>query len=116
MYHFKHTSWISQAPRVVPGSYPKSNNVCCNGQSYLPQWEAAGIMFKARWFFLRLYEHFLTSRPSVCRQIQHMTLLGVLPLFMICVMKIRVTQCLRIVLMSSSLYLFSQQSFQTSKF
>ena len=51
MYHFKHTSWISQAPRVVPGSYPKSNNVCCNGQSYLPQWEAAGIMFKARWFF-----------------------------------------------------------------
>ncbi|XP_027283673.1 tRNA N(3)-methylcytidine methyltransferase METTL2A isoform X5 [Cricetulus griseus] len=49
------------------------------------------------------------------KQIQNMIHLDVLPLFMICVMKIKVTRCPRTVLMSLFLYLFFQQLFQTSQ-
>ncbi|XP_027283672.1 tRNA N(3)-methylcytidine methyltransferase METTL2A isoform X4 [Cricetulus griseus] len=49
------------------------------------------------------------------KQIQNMIHLDVLPLFMICVMKIKVTRCPRTVLMSLFLYLFFQQLFQTRR-
>ncbi|XP_023612541.1 methyltransferase-like protein 2A isoform X3 [Myotis lucifugus] len=49
------------------------------------------------------------------KQIQRMMQQGVLPLFMICVMKIRVTRFPGIVLMLSSSYLFFQRLFQRSQ-